>query len=170
MGILVVDDEESLREIILFELESRGLPGIGVANGEEALEILKKEEVDVVVTDIRMPVMNGIALLEKIKEKNPLVPPVILMTGYRDITKKIAYAKGADCLIEKPFDLDSLIEVILESSKLKIEKWKLPCQKEISSILSMVTETVDYETSSKNPVIFGRGGAYLRTNIEKRRL
>ncbi len=106
--ILVVDDEDQLRRMILQMVQAKGYLGIDAAGGEEALEIIAKEDVDAVITDIAMPNMDGITLTAKIKALNG--PDVIMMTGYaKDFSYGEAVAKGASDFIQKPFDFKELI-------------------------------------------------------------
>ena len=115
--ILIADDEEDLRLILKEELEFAGCEVFLAKDGAEALEILKTEKVDVVLSDIRMPGATGIEILESIRLQNNSVPRVILMTGFADITFQDAYHKGADAIFSKPFhipDLMTTLERVLE--------------------------------------------------------
>ncbi len=106
--ILVVDDEDQLRRMILQMVQAKGYLGIDAPGGEEALEIIAKQDVDAVITDIAMPNMDGITLTAKIKALNG--PDVIMMTGYaKDFSYGEAVAKGASDFIQKPFDFKELI-------------------------------------------------------------
>ncbi len=121
-SVLVVDDEEVIRELCARAL--RSFQVIEAGSGEEALEILAREDVDIVLTDIMMPRTNGIELLQKIKEKQPN-QAVIVMTGYAD--KEIilkALKADADDFISKPINLLQLrtvIDKVLEKKALKEE-------------------------------------------------
>lgn len=108
--ILVVDDEADLRDIVASELEFMGAKVFTAENISVAKGILKENEIDLVISDIRMPGGTGIDLLEHIKSKHSIVLPVILITGFADITTEGAYALGAEALIHKPFRLDDLIQ------------------------------------------------------------
>jgi two-component system NtrC family response regulator len=107
--ILIVDDEKNYPLILSAVLVDEGFETLTAHSGEEALELLANSDVDLVLTDMKMPSMDGIELLEKIKQKNPELP-VIMMTAYGTVEKAVeAMQKGAYNYILKPFDNDQLI-------------------------------------------------------------
>jgi len=109
--ILIVDDEKNYPLILSAVLQDVGYETLTANSGMEALEILNhaNADVDLVLTDMKMPVMDGIELLEKIKAINPHVP-VIMMTAYGTVEKAVeAMQKGAYNYILKPFDNEGLI-------------------------------------------------------------
>lgn len=107
--VLIVDDEKNYPPIISAVLENEGYDTLTANSGYEALEILNESDVDLVITDMKMPKMDGIKLLEKIKEKDKDLP-VIIMTAYGTIEKAVeAMQKGAYNYILKPFDNEQLI-------------------------------------------------------------
>jgi two-component system NtrC family response regulator len=107
--ILIVDDEKNYPKILGAVLEEEGYEIFSANSGPEALEILEGSDVDLVLTDMKMPVMDGIQLLEKIKGKDPELP-VIMMTAHGTVDKAVeAMQKGAYSYILKPFDNDRLI-------------------------------------------------------------
>jgi two-component system NtrC family response regulator len=109
--ILIVDDEKNYTLILSAVLQDVGYDTLTANSGAEALEILNhaNADVDLVLTDMKMPVMDGIELLEKIKAINPHLP-VIMMTAYGTVEKAVeAMQKGAYNYILKPFDNEGLI-------------------------------------------------------------
>jgi two-component system NtrC family response regulator len=107
--ILIVDDEKNYPLILGEVLQDEGFETYTANNGEAALEILQNSDVDLVLTDMKMPRMDGIALLEKIKEKDPELP-VMMMTAHGTVEKAVeAMQKGAYNYILKPFDNEQLI-------------------------------------------------------------
>ncbi len=106
--ILVVDDEQAILESLTHLLSDRY--DVFVAfNGESALEMIKAKNIELVITDLIMPGMDGIELLEKIKENYPSIP-VIIVTGQGTISKAVeALKKGASDFIEKPLQVDKLL-------------------------------------------------------------
>lgn len=120
--ILVVDDDERMRELLLDTLSALGYETIGAKDGEEALVLLEDEKVDLVITDIMMPKMNGATLLERIKGKNPQLP-VVLITGYNYIyPMEQMIDKGASGFISKPFRIGRVEELISKVLNTKPEK------------------------------------------------
>jgi len=107
--ILIVDDEKNYPPILGAVMEDEGYEPLMAYSGEEALNILMHSDVDLVLTDMKMPVMDGIELLEKVKEKDPELP-VIMMTAHGTVEKAVeAMQKGAYSYIMKPFNNDNLI-------------------------------------------------------------
>jgi putative two-component system response regulator len=110
--IIYVDDDADLLESVSELLSSEGFTVFPFTNGLDALERLRQEEADLVLTDIKMPNITGIELLEKIRAVDTETP-VILTTGYADLNTAIdAIKKGAFEFIIKPFDFDYLILAI----------------------------------------------------------
>lgn len=101
--VLIVDDEALLRGLLEKIITRQGHKVMTASNGREAIEIINKEKVAMVISDIKMPEMDGLEMLVKIKEDRPDLP-VLLMTGHTgEFTRTEAIAVGADGYIEKPF-------------------------------------------------------------------
>ena len=127
--ILIVDDEKNYPMIIGELLQEEGYETLTAASGMEALDILNSASVDLVLTDVKMPGMSGIQLLENIKKITPDTP-VIIMTAYGSVEKAVeAMHKGAYTFILKPFENQALIahiakaisvyRIVQENSRLK---------------------------------------------------
>ncbi|MGA2515720.1 MAG: sigma-54 dependent transcriptional regulator [Thermodesulfobacteriota bacterium] len=118
MKILVVDDEAPVRDIVRKGLSQMGGYGVEVAqNGVEAIEKIEKDVFDLVLTDLKMPEMDGIELLKTIKGTRPEVM-VILMTAYGSIETAVeAMRIGANDYITKPVDLNELLIHISKAQK-----------------------------------------------------
>ncbi len=126
--ILVAEDEEITLNNIIDTLHDEGFDVVGAQNGEDALAKIEGEHFDILITDIKMPGMSGIGLLERIKEKSPDTE-VIVITGFGSIGSAIeAMRKGAYDYLTKPFDLDELVlrvNKIAERSALRRENLAL---------------------------------------------
>ncbi len=110
--ILVVDDEKDVRDLLYEVLSAEGFEVSTANDGVDAFELFKKENFPIVITDIRMAKMDGIALLKKIKELFPLTT-VIIITAYPSIESvKEAIFAGAYDYIAKPFDVDAIKIVV----------------------------------------------------------
>lgn len=111
-AILVVDDELGYRDMLRMDLSGQGFNVFAAGDGVEALEILKKEKIDLVVTDMKMPNLDGLDTVIAIKKYHAGVP-IILMTGYamEDRVQKALELKATACL-KKPFDIEELATVI----------------------------------------------------------
>ncbi len=106
--ILIVDDEKNYPMVLSAVLEDAGYKTLTAASGVEALDILNSCLVDLVLTDVTMPGMSGIDLLENIKKIKPNLP-VIIMTAFGSVEKAVdAMHKGAYTFIPKPFENDAL--------------------------------------------------------------
>jgi signal transduction histidine kinase/CheY-like chemotaxis protein len=106
--ILVVDDEEIMLKLACDALRSQGHQVIGASGAFEALDKLKQEKFDFILTDIKMPEMNGLELIEAAHQVNPSMG-AIFMTGYASLdTAKKAIQEGAYDYILKPFDLQEI--------------------------------------------------------------
>jgi DNA-binding NtrC family response regulator len=119
MKILVVDDEEIKRVSLVDDMLSSGHQAIASVSGEDALELLAKDSFDVVVTDLRMPGIDGIELLKRIKRGGAAQPEVIIMTAYGSIPMAVEAMKiGAFDFITKPF-MNEAIFPLLERIEVK---------------------------------------------------
>ncbi|MDX2446415.1 MAG: sigma-54 dependent transcriptional regulator [Desulfobacterales bacterium] len=107
--ILIVDDEKNYPPILSAVLEEESFETLTAYSGQEALSVLKDSDIDLVLTDMKMPSMDGIELLERIKQKDPGLP-VIMMTAHGTVEKAVeAMQKGAYNYILKPFDNERLV-------------------------------------------------------------
>ncbi len=122
--ILVVDDEEQMRDLLAKVLERKGYQVSVCGDGTEALALLEREPADLVITDVRMPGLNGMEALRAIKELNPEIV-VLIMTAFGSIDQAVqAVKEGAYDYINKPFKIDEIlltIEKALEERHLRHE-------------------------------------------------
>ncbi|MBM3238441.1 sigma-54-dependent Fis family transcriptional regulator [Candidatus Poribacteria bacterium] len=126
--IIVIDDEIPQRETMSGFLNKLNFKVLVAASGKDGLDIAKKEPVDLILTDYRMPDKNGLEVLKEAKQLNPLIE-VILITAYGSVEGAVdAMKAGAADYIEKPIDLDRLeivIQKALERKKLTAENLHL---------------------------------------------
>ncbi len=107
-NLLIVDDEQSYRQLLTLVFEGDGHRIRTAMNGREALEMLHVEPAEVIITDVRMPDMDGIELLRNLREVSPDIG-VVLMTAFATVdTAREAFKLGADDFIQKPFDVEEL--------------------------------------------------------------
>ena len=120
--VWVVDDDRSIRFVLRKALERAGIPSRAFERAEDVLEALREERPDVLVSDIRMPGMDGTSLLEEVKRRQPTLP-VIIMTAYSDVESAVASFKGgAFEYLAKPFDVVKAVEVIDRAQKASAER------------------------------------------------
>ncbi|MFT4975940.1 MAG: DNA-binding NtrC family response regulator [Myxococcota bacterium] len=122
--VLVVDDEASLRDIVRQELEDMGLFVLEAPDADAALGVLRGEEVDLVLTDVRMPGRSGTWLCDELSRLHPHIP-VIVMTGYGSVSVAVeALRAGAYDFLSKPFkseQLEAAIQRALETTRMRRE-------------------------------------------------
>ena len=113
MKILIVEDEEMIREGISDYLTDSGYETLEAGDGEEALEQFSNHQVDLVLLDIQMPKLNGLEVLSEIRKSSQV--PVLMLTAFQDEEYKMsAFAALADGYLEKPFSL-SLLKVRVDA-------------------------------------------------------
>jgi len=134
--VLIVDDEQIMRESLSEWLEADEFQVSTAANGMEALRLIDEKQPNAAVIDIKMPGMDGVTLLRKIKDKNPEMP-VIIITAFATVDNAVKSMKdGAFDFLTKPFPpekLSNMLRHIFEHQELKQENIKL--QKERKHIL-----------------------------------
>lgn len=114
-NILIVDDEPDMRDALMAALRREGLCVSTAANGVEALERVQGQSFDLVITDVRMPRMGGLALLQELKRTSAAIP-VVMMTGYGRIEDAVEAMKaGAFDYLLKPFSLEDLKAVVIKA-------------------------------------------------------
>ncbi|MDX1698571.1 MAG: nitrogen regulation protein NR(I) [Thiohalobacterales bacterium] len=120
--IFVIDDDSSIRWVLDKALTSAGLKVAGFESAEAALQVLRQEEPAVIVTDIRMPGMDGLELLQHISGLYDDLP-VIIMTAHSDLDSAVAaYKGGAFEYLPKPFDVDEAVALVSRAVELRAEQ------------------------------------------------
>jgi YesN/AraC family two-component response regulator len=110
--LLIVDDEAFLLQVLKARLKQFGANILTAENGKVALDLLSQNKVDAVLTDIDMPVMDGLALLARMRELG-MMTPVVVLTGVGDQAHTLtALRLGATDLLDKPFDSQVILEVV----------------------------------------------------------
>ena len=111
-SILVVDDELSMREFLTIFLEKLGHSVISAANGEKAMVMAQEHPVDLVISDIRMPGMNGLNLLARLKAQKPELAFILITAFASPEDAVLAMKNGAFDYITKPFNVDEVRRII----------------------------------------------------------
>jgi DNA-binding NtrC family response regulator len=113
--ILVVDDEESMRHYLTKTLARQGYEVVAARDGPEALEIAQRRPPDVAMVDVRMPGMDGVAVMRSLRASMPRLP-VVLMTGYATVQDALAAMKqGATDYVTKPFRVDAVCATVAKA-------------------------------------------------------
>lgn len=110
--ILIVDDNPHMCNLLADILEIFNYQGIKAKDGEEALVFLKKDNYDMVITDLRMPNLGGMDLLRTIKDENPSLPVVVITAFGKSDTQQDVLAAKADGYLAKPFKVDEIEELL----------------------------------------------------------
>jgi len=185
--IMIVDDEESIREWLSIALKKEGYETNSAENGREALKLFKQDRYDAIITDIKMPKLDGLGLLKEIKTIDPAAN-VIMTTAFGSMESAIqALRGGASDYITKPFKIEEVklrLEKIIESERLKRENIYLKTElKKIeekrqiigkSAPLMNVLAMVDKIAKSDSTVMIygdsGTGKELIAKEIHKRSL
>lgn len=141
MRILLADDDASLRRVVQFKLQKNGYDVAAVADGHQALEQLEREPYDLLLSDIRMPGVDGLELLERARERRPDLK-VVLMTAHATVTQAVQAVKlGAFDYITKPFEDEQLfraLEQALAFGRLESENRRLRGQLDARSARQLI--------------------------------
>lgn len=110
--VWIVDDDRSIRWVLDKALSSAGLETTAFESGDEMLRQIKREQPDVILSDIRMPGIDGLAMLSELQNSFPLIPTII-MTAHSDLDSAVAsYQGGAFEYLPKPFDVDEAVALV----------------------------------------------------------
>ena len=133
--VLLVDDEEQFLKVLSKRLEGRGMKVDTSTSGEDALSRVKGKEFDAIILDLAMPGMSGIETLKRIRSENPDVQ-IIMLTGHGSVEKGIEAMKaGAIDFLEKPADLNKIMEKISEAKRKRIILFEKKHEEHIKEIL-----------------------------------
>src|ERR1700757_859068 len=163
-NILVVDDEEAIREVVSTMLESKGYHCTAVSNGRAAQDQVKKSTPDLVLSDMIMPEMDGIKLLEWLRQYDPEVP-VIMVTAIHDISTALeAIRRGAYDYILKPFEKDQLFLGVgraLQHRRLVLENksYQLNLQQQVDERTQQLTVAITQLKQSYDDTLEALGSA-----------
>jgi len=136
--VLIVEDEANMRRVLCALLERDGYRALEAADGAAALESLARESVDAILTDLRMPKMNGLELLEAARRSHPEIP-VIMLTAHGTVGSAVeALKQGAFDYLTKPFDPDEIRQVMekaVSTRRLAAREARLPADENPEPLL-----------------------------------
>ena len=198
--VLLVDDNVEIINILTDFLTLNGCKIYKASTGKEALEVLSKADLEIVILDVKLPDVNGISLIDSIKIKNPTIG-IIMITGYHDPNLIVeAMKKGASDFLIKPFEFDKLILVLMRvvrergflmekqkyidtlEDKKKIELLNRELQRRIQELttmyhisnkfnsLNILDDVYDRMTQIINEVMDGRHCGYYIVDSENKEL
>jgi len=160
--ILIVDDEPELLEIFAQWMLREGYNVLTAANGAEALRTLTSRAVDALISDIRMPIMDGLVLVRRIWEMNLLVPSIIFVSGFGDVNVREMHALGVEAMLPKPLGRKQLLGALEASLTNRDLLWLTPAEG-VSDQLELQYESLE-ESSVNGDFSIGRGGVCLRSD------
>jgi DNA-binding NtrC family response regulator len=149
--VLVVDDDETLLQLLTETVQTMGCSATSARNGIDALNMISERKFDIVVTDLKMPGMDGLELLAEIKKVDKEVV-VIMVTGYATLETAVkAIEKGAYDYIAKPFRLDELMVVIKNAcERLRLLKQKSALLDELKGAYNEIDRLKQVATASSD--------------------
>ncbi len=159
--ILVVDDSLELLETYASLMRSLGFTVETAANGKIAWEMLQTSEYDVVFSDIRMPEMNGVELLQNIRRRDRTSPCVLMTSGFSDFPADVLFHLGANGFMAKPTGAQSLKEAMMRAFLKTEDLWKQPAKMISMGKLAKRYPSFEDMTSS-GEVRFGNGGFCMK--------
>jgi CheY-like chemotaxis protein len=162
--LLVVDDEPQYREIIAGWFASEGSRVLSADNGMSALELLQKDQVHAIVTDIRMPVMDGTELVKRVKAMGKYTPAAVAISGFSDLTAREAYDLGIEAQLSKPVARKVLISAVRKSLMEREELWAEPFRSTTAPTLKLQFENLATALRKKQ-ILFGRGGFCISSQV-----
>ncbi len=165
--ILVVDDEPDWRSIMSEWFGREGSQLLLAENGAEALELIRANHVDVVVSDVRMPVMDGITLLKNIKAGEGYTPSVMFMSGFSDIEPGEAYDLGVEAMMAKPVERKQLIAAVTRILAGREDLWRAALSDKPTVLLDAVFSSLA-AALSQGLLAFGRGGFRIHSALNLR--
>ena len=138
--ILIVDDDENIRKVLMAILEDKGYHMEAAGTAREAIKKIDKKFYNLALIDIRLPDMEGIDLLTKIRDSTPKMRKIII-TGYPTLQNAVdAVNKGADAYITKPFDVEKVLHTISEQLRKQDQEKKYSQDKVAEFIEARVKE------------------------------
>jgi CheY-like chemotaxis protein len=162
--VLVVDDEPQYREILAGWFASEGSRVLSADNGISALELLQKDHVHAIVTDIRMPVMDGTELVKRVKAMGKYTPAAVSISGFSDLTAREAYDLGIEAQLSKPVARKVLISAVRKSLMEREELWAEPFRSTTAPTLKLQFESLATALRKKQ-ILFGRGGFCISSQV-----
>ncbi|MBZ5520846.1 MAG: response regulator [Acidobacteriia bacterium] len=162
--VLIVEDEVSLLEIMGEWLERENCRVLLAENGAQALKLIETTAVDIVISDIRMPVMDGISLLRAIQRRPGRVPAIVLVSGVADMHPREAFGLGAAALILKPMRRQHLVFAVEQILAGHDYRWSNP--RGVRSAVALNSTFAGLATAiQQGSIAFGCGGFCIDSKL-----
>jgi len=162
--VLVVDDEPHYREIMTGWFEKEGMRVLTADNGVRALELLQQNEINAIVTDIRMPGMDGGELVKRAKAMGKYTPAAVAISGFTDLSPRDAYDLGIEAQLSKPVQRKALVSALRRTLMDREELWAEPFR--TTSLPEITLEFASLaEALRQKRIAFGRGGFCMASKV-----
>jgi CheY-like chemotaxis protein len=162
-SVLLVDDEPVILHILNGWFRRKAGRVFCAENGMEALQVLAANKVDLIISDISMPVMDGLHLLKQVNAVAMPAPGRIFITGFTDIEAREIYDLGVKAILEKPIEYDDTLNVAERSLADRNELWQTPLAPGHFPLLTRSFESLTAALKDQQ-IAFGRGGFCIQTD------
>jgi len=162
--LLIVDDEAGLLKIFAKWFEREGCRVLTAENGVRALDVMAANHVDLIVSDIRMPLLDGIGLAKRLQQRDTYVPKIIFISGFADIGERDAFDLGVEALLAKPIVRPDLISAARRSLLEREELWRDRPGIAPGTWLRKAFPSLS-DAKEQELIAFGRGGLCARCDI-----
>lgn len=162
--LLVVDDEPHYREIMTEWFEREGSRVLSAEDGAKAFALLQKNAVNAIVTDIRMPVMDGTELVKRLKGMGKYTPAAVSISGFSDLAPREAYDLGIEAQLSKPVERKVLVAALRRTLTEREELWAEPFRATTLPGITIEFESLAAAMQEKK-IAFGRGGFCMTSEV-----
>ena len=160
--VLVVDDEIGLLKIFRRWFELEGCRVVTAENGAVALDLASANDIDIVISDIRMPVMDGIELARQLRNRRRYLPKIIFISGFSDIDARESFDLGVESRLSKPIPREDLISAARRALMEPEERWRDPASVPPVDTLDMAFAGLA-DSRERGLIAFGKGGFCVRS-------
>ena len=162
--MLIVDDEPQYLEILTAWLEKEGSRVLSADNGIRALALVEEKEVNAIVTDIRMPGMDGTELVKRVKALGKYTPAAVSISGFSDLTSREAFDLGVEAQLSKPVERRVLLSTLGRSLLEREVLWARPFHPTSLPTVKFQFESLASAVKARR-ILFGRGGFCISSQI-----
>lgn len=162
--ILIVDDEVGLLNIFKIWFEREGCHVLTAENGKRALDLLKTQPVDLIISDIRMPIMGGVELVQSLVKLGIYRPKILFISGFADMDERECCDLGIEMTLSKPIRRESLVSAAVVCLTDRDKLWREPRSTVPEHSLEAVFKSLS-DARKQGLIAFGRGGICLRSAL-----
>jgi CheY-like chemotaxis protein len=163
--VLIADDEPGFRTLLRKWFEAERCRVLVAENGAEALHLVRTNDVHLLVSDVRMPVMDGIELMRRLMEGKHYLPKVILISGFSDIEDRESFDLGVEASLAKPIRRQVMASVVRRCLMDRDERWReLPAEPPPEKVLTISFPSLA-TARQQGLIAFGRGGFCVRSRL-----